>query len=324
MTEQFNDATILVTGGTGSFGEAFLQRCLEMPVRQVRVFSRDEKKQYDMARKYENPRLQFHIGDVRDGQALDRAMEGVNFVFHAAAMKQVPSCEAFPLEAVKTNVLGSSNVIYSAIQHKVAKVVCLSTDKACYPTSAMGVSKAMMEKVARRAAEEQSKTIINITRFGNLIASRGSVVPLFLDQLANDREITVTEPDMTRFLMTMADAIDLVACAFSNGRQGDLFVHKSKVATVRGIVDAVLEYKGENARIKYIGTRPGEKMHETLLLAEEATCAADCGRFFRVSMDGTRPPSRRPAEFDSSAAVRFTQEELVATIREAMEGGRPL
>ena len=217
MRDLFQDATILITGGTGSFGEAFLRRCLEFPVREIRVFSRDEKKQYDMMHRYESLRLRFDLGDVRDIQTVDKAMEGVDFVFHAAAMKQVPSCEGFPLEAVKTNVMGSSNVIQSAIRHSVKKVVCLSTDKACYPTSAMGATKALMEKVALRAAGEQEKTVINLTRFGNLISSRGSVVPLFLDQLDNYREITVTEPDMTRFLMTLDDAIDLVCVPLKRG-----------------------------------------------------------------------------------------------------------
>lgn len=320
MTELFNNATILITGGTGSFGEAFLQRCLELPVREIRVFSRDEKKQYDMMHKYESPRLRFDIGDVRDIQTVDRAMEGVDFVFHAAAMKQVPSCEAFPLEAVKTNVIGSSNVIYSAIRHGARKVVCLSTDKACYPTSAMGASKAMMEKVARRAAEEQDRTTIILTRFGNLISSRGSVVPLFLDQLDSYQEITVTEPDMTRFLMTLDDAIDLVMRAFEVGRQGELFVYKSKAATVGDLVDAVMKYRGTTAHVRYIGARPGEKMHETLLLTEEATSAVDCGGFFRVGGEGG-VPAHRPGEFDSAAADRFTVEELVELIRATMKEG---
>lgn len=320
MKGLFDNATILITGGTGSFGEAFLQRCLELPVREIRVFSRDEKKQYDMMHKYENPRLRFEIGDVRDIQTVDRAMVGVDFVFHAAAMKQVPSCEAFPLEAVKTNVLGSSNVIYSAIRHGAKKVVCLSTDKACYPTSAMGASKAMMEKVARRAAEEQEETTIVLTRFGNLVSSRGSVVPLFLDQLDNYQEITVTEPDMTRFLMTLDDAIDLVMCAFEKGRQGELFIHKSKAATVGDLVEAVMKYRGTIAHVRYIGTRPGEKMHETLLLTEEAVSAVDCGGFFRIGREGGIP-AHRPSEFDSAAADRLTVDELVELIRATMKEG---
>lgn len=324
MRDLFQDATILITGGTGSFGEAFLRRCLEFPVREIRVFSRDEKKQYDMMHRYENPRLRFDLGDVRDIQTVDKAMEGVDFVFHAAAMKQVPSCEGFPLEAVKTNVMGSSNVIQSAIRHSVKKVVCLSTDKACYPTSAMGATKALMEKVALRAAGEQEKTIINLTRFGNLISSRGSVVPLFLDQLDNYREITVTEPDMTRFLMTLDDAIDLVMCAFEKGRQGEIFVHKSKAATVGDLVEAVQKYRDATAHIRYIGARPGEKMHETLLLSEEAASATDCGGFFRVQSKESGPPAYRPEEFDSSAAERYSIDELVELIRATMREGETL
>lgn len=321
MNELFNGKTVLITGGTGSFGEAFLRRCLQMPVKEIRVFSRDEKKQYDMMHRYENPRLRFVIGDVRDISSVDRAMPGVDFVFHAAAMKQVPSCEEYPLEAVKTNVLGSSNVLNSAVRHGVSKVVCLSTDKACYPTSAMGASKMLLEKEAVSAAEGQIRTIVNLTRFGNIIASRGSVVPLFLDQLASSKEITVTEPEMTRFVMTLDEAIGLVLCAFANGRQGDLFVYKSKAATVGDIVSAVLKYKGESAHIRYIGARPGEKMHETLLLSEEAMFATDCGGYFRVSRGDGVPATRRYGEFDSSKAERFSVDELVALIRQTMEGG---
>lgn len=322
MKEQFIGATILITGGTGSFGEAFLGRCLKLPIKEIRVFSRDEKKQYDMKRRYENPRIRFIIGDVRDSASVDGAMAGVNFVFHAAAMKQVPSCETFPLEAVKTNVIGSTNVIYSAIRHGIRKVVCLSTDKACYPTSAMGASKTMMEKIARRAAEEQGETIINLTRFGNLLSSRGSVVPLFIDQLDNYQEITVTEPNMTRFLMTLDEAVDLVVYAFEKGLQGELFVHKSKAATVGDLVSAVMQYRKSVAHVTYIGSRPGEKMHETLLLSEEAITAIDCGDFFRVRAKCDDITNHRRGEFDSTAAERFTIDELVRLIKETMREER--
>lgn len=321
MTDLFLDKTILITGGTGSFGEALVRRCLHTQAKEIRIFSRDEKKQYEMMHRYENPRLRFIIGDVRDVYTVDKAMPGVNFVFHAAAMKQVPSCEDFPVEAVKTNVIGSGNILDSAVRNGVSKVVCLSTDKSCYPTSAMGCSKALMEKVAMTVAREQQETVVNITRFGNLIASRGSVVPLFIDQLANDHEITVTEPDMTRFLMTLEDAIDLVMCAFEHGRQGELFVYKSRAATVGDIVEAVLRYKNASAHIRYVGARPGEKMHETLLLAEEAATCTDCGKFFRVSREDPCPPAERPARFSSKDADRFTVDELVSLIGRTMEGG---
>lgn len=319
--ELFKDSSVLITGGTGSFGDAFLRRCLEFGAREIRIFSRDEKKQYDMMHRYQNSRLRFIIGDVRDYDSVERAAVGADFIFHAAAMKQVPSCEAAPMEALKTNVIGSYNVISAAIACGIPKVVCLSTDKACYPTSAMGDTKALMEKVAIQAAAEQHKTIINLTRFGNIIASRGSVVPLFLSQMENEHQITVTEPGMTRFIMTLTDAIDLVTCAFEVGKQGELFVYKSKAATVGDIVLAVEKYRGQSAHIRYIGALPGEKMDETLLLEEEAAFACDCGRFFRVSRSNACYGSRAPGEFSSKNAERYTVPELVELIQMVMDGG---
>lgn len=317
----FADSSVLITGGTGSFGDAFLRRCLEIGAREVRVFSRDEKKQYDMMHRYQNSRLRFIIGDVRDYSSVERAAVGADFVFHAAAMKQVPSCEQNPMEALRTNVIGSNNVIQAAIACGIPKVVCLSTDKACYPTSAMGYTKALMEKAALQAAAEQHKTIINLTRFGNIIASRGSVVPLFLNQMDQEHQITVTEPDMTRFIMTLDDAIDLVTCAFEVGNQGDLFVYKSKAATVGDIVAAVEQYRGKTAHIRYIGARPGEKMDETLLLTEEAAYARDCGRFFRVNRTGDTSGRHAPGEFSSKYAERYTVPELVELIQKVLDGG---
>lgn len=283
----FKDKVLLITGGTGSFGNAVLKRFLDSDLREIRVFSRDEKKQDDMRKTYNNPKLKFYIGDVRDAHSIDDAMKGVDYVFHAAALKQVPSCEFFPVEAVKTNVLGTNNVLDAAIKNKVKKVIVLSTDKAAYPINAMGMSKAMMEKVAvakgRNLADNE--TIICRTRYGNVMASRGSVIPLFLDQIKEGKDLTITNPDMTRFMMTLEDAVDLVIYAFEHGKQGDLFVQKAPAATIDVLAKAVLELKGNGNGVRNIGTRHGEKLYEVLVTKEEMVNAIDLGDYYCVPAD---------------------------------------
>ena len=285
----FKDKTLLITGGTGSFGNKVLDRFLEddIELKEIRIFSRDEKKQEDMRIKYKNDKIKFFIGDVRDYRSVDDAMDGVDFIFHAAALKQVPSCEFFPIQAVKTNVLGTENVIEAAINHKVKRVVVLSTDKAAYPINAMGMSKALMEKVAVAKGREvkNSDTIICRTRYGNVMASRGSVIPLFCNQIAAGLPLTVTNPEMTRFMMTLDDAVDLVIYAFEHGRQGDLFVQKAPAATIETLAEAVKELKHSDLPIKYIGTRHGEKLYETLVTKEEMLTAEDCGNYYRIKSD---------------------------------------
>ena len=316
--EKLSGACVLITGGTGSFGGAFLRRCLALPVGEVRVFSRDERKQYSLARRYEGEgRLRLILGDVRDAGAVDRAMAGVDYVFHAAAMKQIPACEAYPLEAVKTNVLGSAHVLESALRRRVKKVVCLSTDKACYPTSAMGATKSLMEKEALRAGERGGETVVNVTRFGNLVASRGSVVPLFREQLERRGEITVTDPEMTRFLMTVEEAVELVLRALILGGPGELFVAKAKAAAVGELARAVMACLGVSGTIRVTGARAGEKRHETLLLAEEAAAAQDCGGFFRVAVPAI-PASEPGKPYRSCDGARFTPRELTELIRAAL------
>lgn len=278
-------ATVLITGGTGTFGHAFLDKCLAAEAGEVRIFSRDEKKQYDMACMYrEYPQVRFFLGDIRDRATIDPAMEDVDFVFHAAAMKQVPSCEKFPMEAVKTNIIGSRNTLDSAIAHKVRKVVCLSTDKAVYPTSAMGMTKAYMEKLALQAAARNAGTDVVITRFGNLIASRGSAVPLFIEQVQNGMPITITDPEMTRFIMTPEEAADLVETAFKIGKNGQILVKKSASSSTGALAAAVERWMGlpEDYPVKYIGMRPGEKMNESLLTEEEAAYAVEEGDYLVV------------------------------------------
>ena len=283
----FKDKVLLITGGTGSFGNAVLKRFLDSDLREIRVFSRDEKKQDDMRKTYNNPKLKFYIGDVRDARSIDDAMKGVDYVFHAAALKQVPSCEFFPVEAVKTNVLGTNNVLDAAIKNKVKKVIVLSTDKAAYPINAMGMSKAMMEKVAvakgRNLADNE--TIICRTRYGNVMASRGSVIPLFLDQIKEGKDLTITNPDMTRFMMTLEDAVDLVIYAFEHGKQGNLFVQKAPAATIDVLAKAVLELKGNGNGVRNIGTRHGEKLYEVLVTKEEMVNAIDLGDYYCVPAD---------------------------------------
>lgn len=283
----FKNKTLLITGGTGSFGNAVLDRFLETDISEIRIFSRDEKKQHDMRLKYKNPKIKFYIGDVRNCESIKDAMYGVDYVFHAAALKQVPSCEFFPMEAVKTNVLGTDNVLNSAIQTGVKKVICLSTDKAAYPINAMGISKAMMEKVfvAKSKTIDSSETLICGTRYGNVMASRGSVIPVFIEQIKSGSPITVTDPNMTRFLMSLEDAVELVVFAFQNAEAGDIMVQKAPASTIGNLAMALKELFDVDNPIKVIGTRHGEKKYETLLTKEEYIVAKDLGGFFRVPSD---------------------------------------
>ena len=286
---EIKNKTLLITGGTGSFGNAVLQRFLPTDhFKEIRIFSRDEKKQDDMRHALQNPKVKFYIGDVRDRASVDIAMSGVDYVFHAAALKQVPSCEFFPLEAFKTNVLGTENVLNSAIAYQVKNVVVLSTDKACYPINAMGISKAMMEKVAiakGRQLGENAVTTISCTRYGNVMASRGSVIPLWIEQMKDNKVITLTDPNMTRFMMTLADAVDLVLYAFENGHNGDLFVQKAPAATLTVLAEALKQLYNKNTEVKIIGTRHGEKLYETLVAREEMARAEDMGNYFRIPCD---------------------------------------
>lgn len=284
----FKDKCLLITGGTGSFGNAVLNRFLDTDIEEIRIFSRDEKKQDDMRKRYANPKLKFYIGDVRDYNSILNATRGVDFIFHAAALKQVPSCEFHPMEAVKTNVIGTENVLEAAIQNEVKRVVCLSTDKAVYPINAMGISKAMMEKVmvAKSRNVDPEKTVICGTRYGNVMASRGSVIPLFVDQIRAGKSLTITDPNMTRFMMTLADAVDLVLYAFEHGSNGDLFVQKAPAATIETLAWALTDLVGKpNHPINVIGTRHGEKLFEALLSREEMACAQDMGEYYRVPPD---------------------------------------
>jgi UDP-glucose 4-epimerase len=283
----FSNKTLLITGGTGSFGNAALDRFLDTDIAEIRIFSRDEKKQDDMRKLYNNPKLKFYIGDVRDRQSLDNAMPGVDFIFHAGALKQVPSCEFFPVEAVKTNILGAENVLASAFQHGVKKVVILSTDKAVYPVNAMGMSKAMMEKVmvARSRNIPSGGTVMCGTRYGNVMASRGSVIPLFVQQIKEKKPLTITDPNMTRFMMTLPDSVELVVFAFEHGNQGDMFVQKAPACTIETLAHALLELYNASNEIKIIGTRHGEKLYESLVSREEMVKAEDLGGYFRIPAD---------------------------------------
>jgi UDP-N-acetylglucosamine 4,6-dehydratase/5-epimerase len=283
----FENRTLLITGGTGSFGNAVMKRFLDTNVKEIRIFSRDEKKQDDMRKQYKNDKLKFYIGDVRDLASIKNAMHGVDYVFHAAALKQVPSCEFFPLEAVKTNVLGTDNVLTGAIDMKVKKVICLSTDKAAYPINAMGISKAMMEKVfvAKSRTVDPQQTLICGTRYGNVMASRGSVIPLFVDQIKSGQPLTVTDPNMTRFLMSLEEAVELVVFAFENAQAGDIMVQKAPASTIGDLVQAVKEIFNADNEVKVIGTRHGEKLYETLLTKEEFVASIDLGGFYRVPAD---------------------------------------
>ncbi len=283
----FKGKTLLITGGTGSFGNAVMKRFLDTDIAEIRIFSRDEKKQDDMRKLYKNDKIKFYIGDVRDIASVKNAMHGVDYIFHAAALKQVPSCEFFPLEAVKTNVIGTDNVLTAAIDYGVKKVICLSTDKAAYPINAMGISKAMMEKVfvAKSKTVSPDRTLICGTRYGNVMASRGSVIPLFIEQIKNGECLTVTDPNMTRFLMSLDEAVELVIFAFKNAQAGDIMVQKSDSSTIRDLAQAVGELFNSKNEVKIIGTRHGEKLYETLLTKEEFVVAQDMGGFFRVPAD---------------------------------------
>ena len=283
----FKNKTLLITGGTGSFGNAVLKRFLDTDIKEIRIFSRDEKKQNDMRKKYKNDKIKFFIGNVRDENSLRDAMNGVDYIFHAAALKQVPSCEFFPVEAVKTNILGTNNVLNAAVASGVEKVICLSTDKAAYPINAMGISKAMMEKVFVAKSQKLSteETVICGTRYGNVMASRGSVIPLFIKQIKDGEPITVTNPDMTRFLMKLEEAVELVLFAYENAEAGDIMVQKAPACTIGDLAQAIKELFNADNEIKIIGTRHGEKLFETLLTKEEYLVAEDLGGFFRVPAD---------------------------------------
>ncbi|MBR5779444.1 MAG: polysaccharide biosynthesis protein [Clostridia bacterium] len=332
----FTNKTLLITGGTGSFGNAVAERFLPTEIGEIRIFSRDEKKQNDMRRLFREKmpeyfkKLKFYIGDVRDRQALDQAMNGVDMVFHAAALKQVPSCEFFPLEAVKTNVLGTENVLDSAIACGVSKVICLSTDKAAYPVSAMGMSKAMMEKIviAKARLSKDVKTVMCCTRYGNVIGSRGSVIPLWIEQIQSNSPITVTDPDMTRFIMSLDEAVDLVVYAFQNAENGDIMVQKAPACTLNTLAEAVCAlYGGEKSDIKYIGIRHGEKRYETLLTAEEAARAVDIGNHFRVPCDNrdlnyqaqsAKLTNASAEEFNSNNTFILNTDEVISKLKEIL------
>jgi len=308
----FKDKILLISGGTGSFGNAVLRRFLDSDLAEIRILSRDEKKQDDMRKKYQNAKLKFYIGDVRDYQSVLTAVRGVDFIYHAAALKQVPSCEFYPLEAVKTNILGTENVLEAAIQCNVARVICLSTDKAVYPINAMGISKAMMEKVIVAKSRNSGETTICTTRYGNVMASRGSVIPLFVEQIRASKPITITDPNMTRFMMTLDDAVNLVLFAFEHGNPGDIFVQKAPATTIETLAYAMTELmKAPDHPVNIIGTRHGEKLYEVLLSREEMVAANDLGNYYKV------PPDNRDLNYSKffedgetkvSDAVEYTSQ----------------
>ncbi|MGC4231869.1 MAG: polysaccharide biosynthesis protein [Niabella sp.] len=305
---KIQNKTLLITGGTGSFGNAVMNRFLDSDhFKEIRIFSRDEKKQDDMRKRYNNPKIKFYLGDVRDLSSVETVVNGVDYIFHAAALKQVPSCEFFPLEAVKTNVMGTDNVLNAAEKYGVKRVVVLSTDKAAYPINAMGMSKALMEKVtvARSRNLDDSKTVFCATRYGNVMASRGSVIPLFIEQIKAGKLLTITDPGMTRFMMTLEDAVDLVLYAFENGKQGDLFVQKAPGATIETLAKALLELYNANNEIKVIGTRHGEKVYETLVNREDMLKAEDMGNYYRI------PADTRDLNYEQYFSEGNTKEELV-------------
>ena len=295
----FDNKTLLITGGTGTFGNAVLRRFLDTGIREIRVFSRDEKKQEDMRLGYNNPKLKFYIGDIRDYDSISAAMSAVDYVFHAAALKQVPSCEFYPLEALRTNALGAENVMNAAMNHGVERAIVLSTDKSVYPINAMGISKAMMEKLMVAKARMSGRTILCGTRYGNVMASRGSVIPLFIRQAKEGRPLSITDPNMTRFMMTIDDAVDLVLYAFQHGQAGDIFVQKAPAATIETLAHAIKQIFHSESPVQIIGTRHGEKLYETLLTREERSKAQDLGRYFRVPADNR----------DLNYSVYFTQGE---------------
>lgn len=303
----FENKILMITGGTGSFGSAVLQRLLNSDLREIRIFSRDEKKQDDMRKVYNSDKLKFYLGDVRDNRSVEQSMRDVDYVFHAAALKQVPSCEFHPMQAVQTNILGTENVLIAAIANGVKRVVCLSTDKAVYPINAMGISKAMMEKVMVATSRnlEGTNTVICGTRYGNVMASRGSVIPLFVEQVLAGKPITITDPAMTRFMMTLDDAVDLVLYAFEHGKNGDIFVQKAPAATIETLTRAILSLMSKQDHpVHHIGTRHGEKLYEALLSREEMACAEDKGEYFRVPADGR---DLNYEKFVEEGSVRLTQ-----------------
>lgn len=323
--DDFKDKVLLITGGTGSFGNAVLCKFLNSDIKEIRVFSRDEKKQHDMRSELNSPKVKFYIGDVRDYNSIYEALTGVDYVFHAAALKQVPSCEFYPMEAVKTNVLGTENVLNAAINQNVTKVICLSTDKAVYPINAMGVSKAMMEKVMVAKSRDSKNTILIGTRYGNVMASRGSVIPLFCEQIKNNQPITVTNPDMTRFMMTLGDAVDLVLYAFKYGKSGDIFVQKSSASTIGELADALKKIYSSDVEVKIIGTRHSEKLYETLLATEEVLVSEDLGEYYRIPADNRdlnynkyftegQTVTTKPEEYHSHNTKRLSQTELISLL----------
>lgn len=320
----FKNKTLLITGGTGSFGNAVLNKFIDSTINEIRIFSRDEKKQDDLRRKFQNDKIKYFIGDVRDESSIDQAMKGVDFVFHAAALKQVPSCEFYPMEAVKTNIIGTENMLNSAIKNNVEKVICLSTDKAVYPINAMGVSKSLMEKVFVAKSRISSKIKIIGTRYGNVMASRGSVIPLFYDQIKDNKPITITDPKMTRFMMSLDNAVELVLYAFQNGNTGDIFVQKAPSTTIGELAETMRTIYNSNTKIKNIGIRHGEKIHETLLSQEERLVSEDLGDYFRIPADnrdlnydkyfskGVQTPKLE--EFNSFNTVRLEKQELISLL----------
>ena len=317
----FRNKTLLITGGTGSFGNAVLNKFLDSDIKEIRIFSRDEKKQDDMRRKYQNNKIKYFIGDVRSKDSIDQAMSGVDYVFHAAALKQVPSCEFYPMEAVKTNIIGTENMLNSAISNNVKKVICLSTDKAVYPINAMGVSKSLMEKVFVAKSRINSETVIVGTRYGNVMASRGSVIPLFYNQIQSKKPITITNPKMTRFMMTLDNAVELVLFAFKNGVSGDIFVQKAPSTTISELAKAMQKIYKSDSKIKNIGIRHGEKVHETLLSKEERLVSEDLGDYFRIPADNRDlnydkyftkgMQSNQPEEFNSFNTTRLDEKQLI-------------
>jgi UDP-N-acetylglucosamine 4,6-dehydratase len=321
----FNGKKILITGGTGSFGNAVVKRFLNTSISEIRIFSRDEKKQHDMRVQIKDQKLKFHIGDVRDFDSINSALKGVDYIFHAAALKQVPSCEFYPVEAVKTNILGTENVLNAAIVNNVKKVICLSTDKAVYPINAMGISKAMMEKLMVAKSRISGQTILVGTRYGNVMASRGSVIPLFHEQILNNESITITDPAMTRFMMTLDDAVELVLYAFQHGNSGDIFVQKAPASTIGQLADAMRKIYNSTKPLKVIGTRHAEKVYETLLSREELFSANDLGNYYRISADNRDLNYNKYftegegsiaslEDYNSSNTRQLSQEELIALL----------
>lgn len=322
----FTDKVLLITGGTGSFGNAVLKKFLDTDIREIRIFSRDEKKQYDMRLEIQNPKVKFYIGDVRNYDSILPALKGVHYVFHAAALKQVPSCEFYPMEAVRTNVIGTENMLNAAIAQQVEKVICLSTDKAVYPINAMGISKALMEKVMVAKSRDSDKTILVGTRYGNVMASRGSVIPLFVEQIQKNLPITITEPSMTRFMMTLDEAVDLVLYAFQHGNSGDIFVQKSPAATIGLLAETLRKIYQSNVEIITIGTRHAEKLYETLLTREEMQNADDMGNYFRIPSDNRdlnyskyffegSKIAKPLIDYDSHNTTQLSEQELISLLK---------